>query len=77
VPIARMPPGAEIVAAMDSDADGKALNDVVMHAFKLSGRDDLRFTVHEPSSGFKDWNDQLRMKRQTSVPYCPGGPSLV
>ena len=43
-----MPDGAEIVAAMDNDADGVKLAGVVRQAVKLSGRDDLRFMVHEP-----------------------------
>lgn len=61
--IARMQHGSEIVSAMDADADGAKLADVVRNAVALSGRDDLRFTVHEPF-GFKDWNDQLRGKQQ-------------
>jgi hypothetical protein len=64
-PIARMPADSEIVSAMDADADGAKLNEVVRQAFELSGRQDLRFSVHEPF-GFKDWNDQLR--------FSPSGP---
>jgi hypothetical protein len=41
---------------MDNDADGAKLAGVVRHVVELSGRDDLRFIVHEPS-GFKDFND--------------------
>jgi hypothetical protein len=63
--IARMPADSEIVSAMDADADGAKLNEVVRQAFELSGRQDLRFSVHEPF-GFKDWNDQLR--------FSPSGP---
>ena len=74
--VARMRDGAEIVAAMDNDADGAVLAGVVEKAVKLSGRNDLRFTVHEPF-GFKDWNDQLRRKPESSLPYCPGGPKLA
>lgn len=65
--VARMPDGAGIVAAMDADADGVALAGVVGKAVELSGRDDLRFTVHQPS-GFKDWNDQLRGRQSISLP---------
>jgi hypothetical protein len=57
--IARMPVDSEIVAAMDNDIAGVELADVVKKAFDLTGRLDLRFSVHEPF-GFKDWNDQLR-----------------
>jgi hypothetical protein len=56
--IVRMPLGAEIVSAMDSDAEGAKLADLVRNAVKLSGRDELRFTIEEPCE--KDWNDQLR-----------------
>jgi hypothetical protein len=59
--IARMPSGAEIVAAMDADEDGRKLNKLVRRAFELTGRGDLRFRIHEPS-GFKDWNDMLRAR---------------
>lgn len=64
---ARMPASSEIVAAMDADVDGAKLVEVVCQAVKLSGRVDLRFTVQEPF-GFKDWNDQLRGKQQSSFP---------
>jgi hypothetical protein len=57
--IARMPAGSEIVAAMDSDADGAKLAGVVREAVASSGRSDLRFVAHEPSRS-KDWNDELR-----------------
>jgi hypothetical protein len=39
--IARMPAGAEIVSAMDADADGAKLAEIVRKATNLSGRDDL------------------------------------
>jgi hypothetical protein len=74
--VARMPVGSEIVAAMDNDADGAALAGVVRQAVELSGRDDLRFVVHEPF-GFKDWNDQLRAKPQSLSPYRPEVPSVA
>ena len=56
---ARMPLGAEIVAAMDADEDGRKLAAIIRQAVELTGRLDLTFTVQEPS-GVKDWNDQLR-----------------
>lgn len=74
--VARMPDGSEIVAAMDNDADGAVLAGVVRRAVELSGRDDLRFGVHEPF-GFKDWNDELRAKPKTSLPYRPEVPSVA
>ena len=63
--IARMPAGSEIVSAMDADGDGAKLAEVVRKAFDLSGRNDLRLTVQE-SFGFKDWNDELKAKQETS-----------
>jgi hypothetical protein len=74
--IARMPVGAEIVAAMDADAGGRKLGEVVRRALELTGRHDLRFTVHEPL-GAKDWNDQLRAKPQPFLPYRPEAPSVA
>jgi len=74
--VARMPVGSEIVSAMDADAEGGKLADVVRRAVELSGRDDLRFTLQEPF-GFKDFNDQLRAKPKPSFPYCPAEPSVA
>jgi len=67
---ARMPQGAEIVAAMDADADGRKLAAIVRQAVELTGRSDLRFVTQEPV-GFKDWNDQLRAKPLPFLPYSP------
>ena len=75
-PVARMPVGSEIVAAMDADADGAALAAVVRRAVELSGRSDLRFVVQEPF-GFKDWNDQLRAKPQSLFSYRREEPSVA
>jgi hypothetical protein len=62
-----MPQGSEIISAMDADDDGRKLTAVVRQAFDLTGRGDLRFTVHEPF-GFKDFNDQLRGKPKSLMP---------
>jgi Toprim-like/Protein of unknown function (DUF3991) len=66
----RMPVGSEMVAAMDADSSGRKLADVVRQAVDLSGRTDLRFSIQEPV-GFKDWNDQLRNRPNSSFPYRP------
>ena len=58
---ARMARDSEIISAMDADAEGALLTEVVRKAVALTGRSDLRFTVHEPF-GFKDFNDQLRAR---------------
>lgn len=73
---ARMPVESEIVSAMDADADGAKLTEIVREAVALTGRLDLKFTVHEPF-GFKDWNDQLRAKPQPLLPYRPEVPSVA
>ena len=63
----RLPAGAEVVAAMDADPDGRKYAEAVRLAVAGSGRDDLRFTSQEPSVG-KDWNDQLRATSRPSFP---------
>jgi hypothetical protein len=65
---ASMPRDSEIVSAMDNDADGAKLSEIVRRAVELTGRGDLRFVLHEPL-GFKDWNDRLRAKPEPSLPY--------
>jgi hypothetical protein len=74
--IRRMPKYARIVAAMDSDADGDELADLVREAVQLTGRDDLVF-VSRPPVGFKDWNDQLCARPQPHLPYRPEVPSVA
>jgi hypothetical protein len=76
--IVRMPSGSEIVAATDADQAGRDLAAVIHHAFELSGRSDVRFQMHDPSSGFKDFNDQLRGKHIRSFPAArPQEPSVA
>jgi hypothetical protein len=65
--ISHMPAGAEIVAGMNADKAGRDLAEAVRRAVELSGREDLRFRIHEPS-GFKDWNDQVRGRRAPIAP---------
>jgi hypothetical protein len=64
---ARMAHGAEIVAAMDADADGRKLAETVKEAVALTGRLDLRFSIEEPQ-GAKDWNDLLRAHPKFPLP---------
>jgi hypothetical protein len=71
-----MPVDSEIVSAMDADADGAKLTDVVRKAVAMTGRLDLRFAVQEPC-GFKDWNDVLRSKPQTFFSYRPDVPFVT
>ncbi len=73
---ARMPAGSEVIAAMDADADGAKLAELVRDAVALAGRDDLRFGIEEPLN-CKDWNDQLRAMRKPSLPAVLGSfPAL-
>ena len=67
---ARMPHGADVVAAMDADADGRKLAEIVRQAVALTGRADLHFRMQEPE-GAKDWNDLLRAKPLPFLPYSP------
>jgi len=68
--IARTPRNAEIVSAMDADAEGAKLAEIIRNAVKLSGRDDLRFAIREPF-GHKDWNDVLRATAHKGKPVLP------
>ena len=74
--IARMAVDSEIVSAMDADAEGGKLAEVVRRAVELSGRRDLRFTLHEPF-GFKDWNLQLCARQPNSLPTVPSPAPIV
>jgi hypothetical protein len=74
--VARMPDSSEIVSAMDADADGRELAEIVRRAVELSGRVDLKFIVQEPV-GHKDWNDQLKARPLPLLPYRPQMPSVA
>jgi hypothetical protein len=73
---ARMRAGSEITAAMDADAAGRELAQVVKRAVEMSGRADLKFRIHEPS-GHKDFSDQLRVKPTPLHPCRPEEPSVA
>jgi hypothetical protein len=73
---AAMPPDSTIVAAMDADAQGAKLADIVRHAVEFSGRDDLSFVIQEPPAGFKDFNDVLRGQPKPPLPYRAVEPSI-
>jgi hypothetical protein len=72
----RMPQKSRIIAAMDADADGAKLAEVVRDAVELTGRSDLSFVFQEPF-GFKDWNDQLRGSRKAPLPQRMDEPSVA
>ena len=60
--IAKLPNGAEVIAAMDSDADGVQLAGMIEASLRQSGREDIVFHRHSPALPVKDWNDVLRAK---------------
>jgi hypothetical protein len=67
----------ELIRAVTAvlDAEGRKLAQVVKRAVEMSNRGDLHFHIHEPS-GFKDWNDQLRAKPKSPLPYRPEQPLM-
>jgi hypothetical protein len=73
---AGMPPNGKIIAAMDADAEGGKLADILRQAVEFTGRDDLFFVIHQPA-GFKDWNDQLRNRPKSPQPCRPQEPSVA
>ena len=68
--VARLPEGAEIVAAFDADEAGRKLVDVIREAVaNVAGRterSDLIFKAHLPMREGGDWNQVLQ--RQTDLP---------
>lgn len=75
--VARMPLSSEIVSAMDADANGRELAEIVRRAVALAGRVDLKFIVQEPV-GHKDRNDQLKAKPHPLLPLSrPQVPSVA
>ena len=76
VAAARMSVGSEVISAMDADAAGRDLAEIVRRAVESTGRHDLRFVLQEPH-GFKDWNDQLRARPDPLLPYRLEVPSVA
>ena len=67
--IARLPQGAEIVAAFDADEAGRLLVDMLRLAVAgvatEGGRTDLIFKAHLPAKEGDDWNQVLQMDYTT------------
>ena len=61
--IAKLPAGAEVIAAMDNDAEGMQLAGLIGNAVKVTNRPDLLCRAHFPALPMKDWNDVLRRGR--------------
>jgi hypothetical protein len=80
--IARLPEGAEIVAAFDADEAGRKLVDVIRQAVasvaSSTKRTDLIFKAHLPLREGDDWNRVLQRQtcqnsnRQGKTNSCPG-----
>ena len=80
--IARLPEGAEIVAAFDADEVGRKLVDAIRQALasvaRRTGRSDLIFKGHVPMQEGDDWNQVLQRQtcqnsnRQGKTNSCPG-----
>ena len=80
--IARLPEGAEIVAAFDADEAGRKLVDVIRQAVASVAsrpkRTDLIFKAHLPMREGDDWNQVLQSQtcqnsnRQGKTNSCPG-----
>lgn len=73
--IAVMPESSIVAAAMDADAAGRELCEIIREAVRLAGRHDLRFEIREPQD-FKDFNDQLRQRPRVQ-PCRPEEPSVA
>ena len=74
--IARMPPGSEIVRAMDCDQAGH-LAQIIGNACRQPGCRDVSYRVHLPPREDDDWNDVLKDRNALSFPAGPTqGPAL-
>jgi hypothetical protein len=74
---ALMPKSSVVTAAMDADAAGREMAEIVREAVKLTGRSDLQFEILEPQGGLKDWNDVLRSAHdRRQLRPCPAAPGI-
>lgn len=74
--VLKMPSGSEIVSAMDNDAAGRELSEVIRHAVAHSGRADVTFRVHLPEKEGADWNDILNPRKAPSFPAARKVPGV-
>src|SRR5438270_10608444 len=66
--IAKMPPGSEIVCAMDCDDAGRHLAQIIGSAAAQPGCRDVSFRVHLPEREGDDWNEVLKVREARSFP---------
>jgi len=74
--IMRMPPGSEIISAMDCDPAGRHLAQIVGNASRQPGSRDVSFRVHLPEREGDDWNDVLKDREVHSFPAVRGQTSV-
>jgi len=70
-----MPKSSKVIAAMDADAAGGEMSEMIRMAVQLTGRSDLQFEAQVPQ-GHKDWNDVLRGNPKPPLPCRPEEPSV-
>ena len=74
--VATMPPGSEIVSAMDCDRAGRGLSQIIGNAAAQPGSRRVSFRVHSPDREGDDWNDVLEDRSAHSLPAAQRGPSF-
>ena len=62
--IEKLQAGSEVVSAMDNDADGGKLAQLIETAVMRERPEDLTYRAHFPALPAKDWNDVLRQSGQ-------------
>jgi hypothetical protein len=70
--IAKLPEGAEIVAAFDADLAGRSLTAEVYQVVANVARSDLIFKSHLPMQEGKDWNQVLQNRYRSRRMKLPG-----
>jgi DNA-binding transcriptional MerR regulator len=74
--VATMPPGSEIVSAMDCDRAGRGLSQIIGRAAAQPGGRSASFRVHSPDREGDDWNDVLKDRSAHSLPAAYRGSSF-
>jgi hypothetical protein len=75
--VLKMPAGSGIISAMDCDAAGRDLSELIGHAVEQSARPDLSFRVHSPTKEGDDWNQVLKVRDKPSFPTARSRPSVT
>ena len=75
--VLKMPAGSGIISAMDCDAAGRDLSELIGQAVEQSARPDLSFRVHSPTKEGDDWNQVLKVRDKPSFPTARLRPSVT